>query len=132
MHIDARTGRISGRPTGDVGTYTVRIAATDTFGPPSTRSLTWHIAPAILVARPATLTTARFASVSIRLRARDLVARRRVRFHATGLPAGLRLDGASGRIAGTVTGPRRAYLVRITVTDAGGAWTATRFTWRVR
>lgn len=132
MHIDAHTGRISGRPTGGAGTYTLRIAVTDTLGPPATRALTWHIAPAILVSRPATLSTARFTTATVRLRARDLVAHRHLRFRAGGLPAGLHLDPASGRITGTVTGPRRAYLVQVAVTDNGGAWTATRFTWRVR
>jgi hypothetical protein len=38
----------------------------------------------------------------------------------------------TGTIGGTVAGPRRAYLVTITVSDSGGARTTTRFTWRVR
>jgi hypothetical protein len=132
MRFDARTGRVSGRPTGRAGTYTVRVTATDTFGPPATRLLTWHIAEAILVSRPRTLSSMRFTTVSVRIRARDLVAHRHLRFRAAGLPAGLRLDAATGRIAGTVVGRRGAYLVRLTASDSGGAWTTTRFTWRVR
>ncbi len=132
MRIDPRTGRISGRPTGVAGTYIVRVTATDTFGPPTTRALTWHITPAILLWRPATLVTARFGSVSVLMRARDLVAHRHLRYRAKGLPPGLRIASGTGRIAGTVIGHGGAYLVRILASDNGGAWTAMRFTWRVR
>jgi hypothetical protein len=132
MQIDPRTGRISGRPIGAAGTYTPRVTVTDTFGPPATRALTWHIAEAILISHPGRLVTLRYGTVAVRVQARDLVAHRHLRFRANGLPAGLRLNAVTGRIAGTVTGRRGIYRVQITVTDSGGAWTTTHVTCRVR
>jgi hypothetical protein len=133
MRIDPRTGRITGRPLGAAGRYTVRISVSDTFGPPVTGVIPWRIIDAIVLDRPATQTTARGARAVVALRATDrITGRHRLRFTASGLPRGLRLNLTTGRITGTVGARAGAYLVRITVTDGGGGWTATRFTWRVR
>ena len=130
--LNPMTGRISGRPTGAVGTYEPRITATDTAGAPSARGFVWRLESAILISRPRTQSSARHESVVMRLRARDRVPHRTLRFAAAGLPTGLHLDVRTGLISGTVAARRGAYLVRLTATDTGGARTRTRFTWRVR
>jgi len=86
----------------------------------------------IALTRPAMRSSTRHQAVGLQVRARDLIAQRTLRFAAAGLPAGLHINVRTGAIGGTVAGPRRAYLVTITVTDSGRARTTTRFTWRVR
>jgi len=130
--VDRTTGRISGRVIATPGTYRVRISAVDTTGARTTHTVVWLVRSPIALTRLATRSSTRHQAVGLQLRARDLIAHRTLRFAAAGLPAGLRINVRTGAIGGTVAGPRRAYLVTITVTDSGRARTTTRFTWRIR
>jgi hypothetical protein len=51
-------------------------------------------------------------------------------YTATGLPAGVSIDGASGAVSGTPTAAG-SYPVRVTVTDTNGASQIAQFTWSV-
>jgi len=132
LAISRTTGRISGRVTGAPGSYRVRITATDTTGAGTTHIIVWLVRSPIALTRPVTQATARGRTGALRLRARDLIAHRSLRFAVIGLPSGLRLDTRTGAIRGTVSAAPRAYLVTIVVSDSGGVRATTRFTWRVR
>ena len=132
MRINAGTGRVTGRPLAASRRYSVRISVTDTYGPPTVRIIAWTVAPAVLITRPATQTSAIGAGAALNLHATDRIAHRRIRFAASGLPSGMHLDPTTGRITGRVTARHGAYLVRLVVRDNGGGWSTTRFTWRVR
>jgi hypothetical protein len=131
LAINAASGRISGRVTGALGSYRVRVTATDTAGASTTQTVLWIVQSPIVLTRPATQTSVRRHAARLRVRARDLIGHRTLRVTAVGLPPGVRLDARTDVILGTVTGPRRTYTVTIAVIDSGGARVTTRFTWRV-
>ncbi len=132
LAINPATGRISGRVTGAPGTYRVRVSVRDTTGTSTSGTVVWVVESPLVLSLPAAQSTARHRTARLGLRVRELIAHRTVRFRATGLPAGLRLNARTGVIGGTITGARGTYVVIIVVTDSGGARTTGRFAWRVR
>ncbi len=86
-------------------------------------------AEALRITAPPSQRSAVSASVSMTLRAHD-VSGAAVRFHATGLPPGLSLDPASGRITGRAkrTG---SYRVTAVAQDVQGSRASARFSWVV-
>ena len=133
LTIDATTGLISGPlPYTAAGTYPVTVTVTDGLAS-DTRTVTWTVTDtnrAPTLTDPGAQTDAEGATVSVALAASDLDGDT-LTFDATGLPAGLTIDAATGLISGplpyTAAGP---YAVTLTVTD--GLATATRtVTWTI-
>jgi serine protease len=132
LAINPASGRISGRVTGAPGTYRVRVSVRDTTGASTSVTVVWVVESPLALTLPAAQSTARHRTARLRLRVRELIAHRTVRFRATGLPAGLRINARTGVVGGVITGVRGTYAVIIVVTDSGGARTTGRLVWRVR
>ena len=131
LAIDASTGRISGAPTA-AGTSNVTVAVSDGRGGSDTVSFTWTVAMANLaptLTNPGNQTgtvgvALMFAPVATDADGDPLA------FGASGLPAGLAIDAASGRISGTPT-TVGTWSAALTVSDGRGGSDTETFTWTV-
>jgi hypothetical protein len=130
LQINAGTGRITGIPTAQ-GFYNVSVTVTD-GALIATQTFTWtirtpNVAPTLT--NPGTQTTDVNQPVVLQLQASDANGDA-VTFTATGLPAGLQMTAATGRIAGAPT-TVGTNAVNVTVSD--GSLTASQsFTWTIR
>jgi len=119
LTIDNTSGLISGTPTAP-GTYSVLLTASNSSGD-GTLALTLTINP-----QPApTINSTLSASAAVNAPFQYLITASSSpsSFGATGLPAGLSLDSATGVISGTAT-TTGSYTVEISASNAGGAGTA--------
>ncbi|SEM58989.1 discoidin domain-containing protein [Streptacidiphilus jiangxiensis] len=88
-------------------------------------------ADTVTVASPGPQSAAAGTAITpLQLSATDSAAGRTLRYAATGLPSGLSLDPATGRVTGTPTG-NGTSTVAVTVTDTTGALGTASFTWSV-
>ena len=130
LSLDAGTGAITGIPTA-AGTSTVKVTVTDTLGLTSTIDLNVSIAQQLtLTKRP--LRAAKVGRIySARLLAQGGVAPKQWRVLHGRLPAGLRLNTATGALTGT---PTKAGTSRITVRvrDQLGAISTLTFVLKVK
>jgi|GEM_PF-4547766 len=131
------TGLISGTINGNVsGTSTVTVTASDGSNQASV-SFSWQVAslsPPVLT-NPGTQNNAEADAVSLPLAASDPNGLT-ISYAASGLPAGLSIDGNTGIISGTISygaaqvnGGR--YSVTATVTDQVGASASQTFSWTI-
>jgi uncharacterized repeat protein (TIGR01451 family) len=133
LSIDASSGVIGGvLPAGSAGVYAVTVTVSDGKASASA-SFYWTVTipnrPPTL-ANPGPQTNAEGDSVTLPLIASDPDGDT-LTFGATGLPPGLSIDPATGKIAGTITaGSAASYPVTASVTD-GQAATSQSFTWTV-
>lgn len=123
ISLDASTGVLSGTPTG-ASTRTISVTFTETGGLSATKNLglTINAGPAISTATELPDAT-RGAGYSITLAKTGGGAGT---WSATGIPAGLTLNGATGEISGTVTAGVATYGVYPTFTETGTGRTATK------
>lgn len=125
--LDTATGVISGTPI-TYGTTTVTVTVTDAGGRTSSVTFTWRVLT-LALASPDTQTTPMDTVVGgLTLTATGGVAP--YSWRATGLPAGLSIDPATGRISGTATRGTR-YLPTVYVADSAGDEVPATFAWRV-
>jgi hypothetical protein len=82
---------------------------------------------AVAVTNPGARSTAAGHPTSLQIVATDS-AGRKLTYQATGLPPGLSINKATGRISGTATA-LGTYGVAVTVTDSAGVWDSTGFLW---
>ena len=153
LSIDPTSGRITGTLDHDAsknapstsgagatldGTYTVTIFASDGQGGVATQSFTIDAvneAPAIAAQTPDQhATDGQTVSLDTSKAFADPNVGDIVTYAADGLPAGLSIDPASGRITGTIASNaavQGSYAVTLTATDDKGAATTETFAWTV-
>jgi hypothetical protein len=134
LTIDAASGAISGTiAAGAAGTYRVTVSASDgslTGSSAFTWTVTGGVNHAPMLTQPADQTSAEDTTVALQLAASDPDGEA-LTYGATGLPAGLTVDAATGRISGTLTFiSTGTYSVTAIVSDGKVAATAS-FTWTV-
>ncbi|MFJ9843475.1 putative Ig domain-containing protein [Kitasatospora sp. NPDC101155] len=84
----------------------------------------------VSVTNPGNQTTAQGSSVSLQIQASDTASGQSFTYAATGLPAGLSINSATGLITGTATTAGSSN-VTVTATDTTGAAGSTSFGWTV-
>ncbi len=84
----------------------------------------------VSVTNPGDQTTAYKTPASLQIRASDSATGQTLAYHASGLPAGLSINSATGLISGTPTATGR-FPVGVTVTDGGGAFASVAFAWKI-
>jgi hypothetical protein len=116
------------------GTHTLRVAAIDHAGnvDPSPASATWTVntADSVSVTNPGNKTTYTSAQLSLQLKGSSSGGYP-LTWSATGLPGGLSISSATGKITGQVTGTG-TFNVTATAKDQTGATGNTSFTWVVK
>ena len=131
--INSVTGLISGTPT-QLGTSVVTVTATDASGASGSSTFTWTVESgptlSMTLANPGPQTTARGTAVNLALKASGTEAFQLFTYQATGLPAGLTINGSTGVITGTPT-TRTSSTVTVTATDFYGISVSVTFAWTV-
>ncbi|MGE7433403.1 putative Ig domain-containing protein [Kitasatospora sp. NPDC001175] len=84
----------------------------------------------VTVGNPGNQTTAQGGSVSLQVSAHDSAPGQTLGYSASGLPAGLSIDSATGLITGTAS-TAGSYNVTVTATDSTNASGSASFTWTV-
>jgi hypothetical protein len=130
LSIDPSGGSVTGTPTTG-GTYSVTIYATDSAGFTGQTSLVWTITNAVSVTNPGSQSSVSGTAITpLTLSATDTETSPTFTWSASGLPAGLSIDPASGTISGTPT-TACACTVVATATDEAGYTGQAVFTWSV-
>ncbi len=119
LSVNSGTGLISGTPTA-AGTSTVTLSATNGAGS-GTGTLTLTVAPAAPVITSATTAS---GAVSVAFTYQITATNAPTSYGATGLPAGLSVNSATGLISGTPTAAGTST-VSLSATNGGGSGTAT-------
>ena len=130
LSINATTGAISGTPTA-AGTTSVVVTAKDTVGVTGSATFSWAVVGnTITVTKPANQTGTKGVAVTGHTPSASDSNGSITTFtwSATGLPAGLTINSASGAISGTPTGTGTST-VTLKATDSTGASGTTSFSW---
>lgn len=127
LSLDASSGAISGTPT-TAGKTTIKLAVADALGLKTTLDVALNIVPRVLLAKKA-LPAAKAGAAYSTLIAKTGGARP-FKWSAKGLPAGLKLGPATGRLAGK---PAKAgtYRIKVQVADAFGALSSRTYVLKV-
>jgi hypothetical protein len=120
LSLNATTGVISGTPTA-AATTSVALTATNSGGT-GAATLSIVIAASAPVTPPPVISSANSISTAVgtAIDFQITATHSPTSFAATGLPADLTLDSATGRITGT-PGTADTYIVTLSATNAGGA-----------
>ncbi|MDH6576011.1 putative Ig domain-containing protein [Kitasatospora sp. MAP5-34] len=133
LSIDPASGLISGTPTA-AGTSTVTVTATDSTGPTGSASFSWTVNPVasnvVTVTNPGAQTGTVGTAASLQVSASDSASGQTLSYSASGLPAGLSINSASGLISGTPTAAGTST-VSVTATDTTGVSGSASFSWTV-
>jgi hypothetical protein len=119
LTVSTTSGLISGTPT-KAGTSGVTLSATNSAGT-GTAMLTLTITALPVITSPSTAGGTVGTAFSYQITATNTP----VSFGATGLPAGLTVNTATGVISGTPTGPGSTSTVTLSATNTSGTATAT-------
>ncbi len=117
LALDAEDGSITGTPTASAGVYTVTVGAANAHGS-ATGSLTITLsgANAPTISNSRTAVARRGAAFRMQITASGSPQS----YGATGLPAGLSVDAATGLISGAPTAQPGIYSSNLTATNEGG------------
>ncbi len=133
LSINSATGLISGTPT-SAGTSSVTVTATDSTGPKGTTTFSWTVNPVasnvVTVTNPGSQTGTVGTAASLQVNASDSASGQTLTYSATGLPAGLSINSATGLISGTPTTAGTSS-VTVTATDTTGVSGSATFSWTV-
>ncbi len=128
LSLNPATGVISGTPS-TPGQADVTITATDGTGAQATVSLGWTTQDVITIQPIPTTYSTLGAEVSLQVKASDSAPGQTLSYSATGLPAGLSVNGQTGLISGTPTAFGDSS-VQLTVADSSTSVTVA-FAWLV-
>lgn len=121
LSIDPATGVISGTTAAATGSYDVAVTVSDPTGASASISFTWRVWNTITVSPAAGEETIEAGTpVTMPVTATDSEAGQTLTFSATGLPAGLSINPASGVITGSASADGQ-FDATITATDGGGS-----------
>jgi len=130
LSIDASTGIVSGTPT-TTGSSTAVVTATDASTANGSATFAWTISNVIVVTNPgAQASTSGTAIAGLVSSASDSASGQTLTWSASGLPAGLVINSATGTISGTPT-TACACSVTLTATDTTAAFAKATFNWTV-
>jgi hypothetical protein len=133
LSVNSATGLISGTPT-TAGTSTVTVTATDGAGAAGSASFSWTVTTEagnkVTVTNPGGQSSTVGTAVSLQIHASDSASGQTLTYAATGLPAGLSVNSATGLISGTPT-TTSTSAVTVTATDSTGATGSAAFSWTV-
>jgi hypothetical protein len=133
LSVNSGSGLISGTPT-TAGTSSVTVTAKDTTGASGSATFTWTVNPpganTVTVTNPGTQTSTVGTAASLQIHASDSASGQTLTYTATGLPAGLSINSATGLISGTPTTAGTSN-VTVTATDTTGASGPASFSWTV-
>jgi hypothetical protein len=125
LAVNAADGVITGTPTGDAAHYTVTVTATDSTGATGSAPIAWTIANLVKVTPPGVTKFWAGIPAQVKIKATDSDPAQTLTYTATGLPAGLTINPATGVISGRPTTISKGTAT-VTATDgAGSAGTAT-------
>ena len=125
LTVNPATGTITGTPTGDAAHYTVTVTATDSTGATGSAPIAWTIANLVKVTPPGVTKFWAGIPAQVKIKATDSDPAQTLTYTATGLPAGLTINPATGVISGRPTTISKGTAT-VTATDgAGSAGTAT-------
>ena len=131
LAMDTVTGRITGTPTA-AGTSSATVAVSDGRGGSDTSTFTWTVTTANIaptLTSPGNQSGTVGVAVSVAVTATDADGDA-LAFAANGLPAGLTIDAANGRIGGTPTAAG-TWNVTLAVSDGRGGSDSATVAWTV-
>ncbi len=130
LSINSSTGTISGTPTAP-GSSSVTVKATDGAGYSGSASFTWTVTNTVSVANPGNRSSVSGTAITpVTDSATDSQSGATLTWSATGLPAGLSINGSSGTISGTPT-TAGSSSVTVKATDGAGYSGSATFTWTI-
>jgi len=125
LSLGPTTGLLSGTPT-TVGVHQVTVTAMTAGGENATKQFSLTVQPSLVTVTPLSAQTVRLGSqLSLQVNATDSV-QSQLTYLATGLPAGVTLNSATGSIVGTPTVSGN-FTVKVTVTDGFQMFSSTSF-----
>lgn len=135
--IDSRTGVITGDPHVP-GTYSVTVTATDTTGASGSTTFTITVLSSnpppplnsVTVVNPGQQSSPVSVAAALHITATDSAAGQTLTYTASGLPAGMAINAATGQITGTPSSTGTSS-VTVTATDTTGASGTTTFAWTI-
>jgi hypothetical protein len=129
LSITPGTGAITGTPS-TAGSYPVTVVVTDRDKKTDDATFTWAVAALPALTSPGDQTSRVGTAVSLPVTVTG--GHQPMSWTATGLPAGLAINAATGVVTGTPTTEARTMKpVTVTVTDAGTKTASVTFDWRV-
>jgi hypothetical protein len=135
MTIDSATGLISGTPTA-LGSYTVSVVATDATGSFGSTTFNWGVGyptgnAVLQLWNYGTILSGEIGvATAFQLQAVDSDSSQPLTYYASGLPPGLTINVATGRISGIPTADGD-FTVTAWATDTTGAVGSTLFDWPI-
>ena len=127
------SGLISGTPT-TAGTSSVTVTAKDSTNATGSASFSWTVSTttgnAVNVTNPGSQTGTVGTPASLQISASDSASGQTLTYSATGLPAGLSINAATGLISGTPTTAGTSS-VTVTAKDSTNATGSASFSWTV-
>jgi hypothetical protein len=130
LAINAKTGVIAGTPTGKATDYTVTVTARDGTGAAGSAPIGWMIANLVTVLPPAAEKSWVGIAVSVAIKATDSDPAQKLTYSASGLPAGLSINPATGVITGTPT-KISGSIVTVTAIDGADSFGTAALAWAV-
>ena len=119
--ISTNTGILSVATNAAAGTYPIRLVASNSLtASVATNTLTWVLQAAPVISSSLVATATRGSAFSYQITAENFPTS----YNATGLPAGLTINPATGLISGTPTVAAGTFTVTLSAANATGTGTA--------